>query len=287
MQHSRTESRSITRDLDFIYVGLPKAGSTWLFEALAEHPEARLLPSKTSKYFESDTPAPIGAYRKLLARLEPGGKVGEISHDACFHADTAQRLRDHFPDVRILVCLREPGAFAQSMLLWLGTHTNLYGSGPQEITSNAYIRGAMDFVGRLQPFYELFPAEQIKVLFFDDLVDDAPGFFREICTFIGISPDFEPSILRQIVNPARPPRVTVLTHAVFHMGRVVRALGLGGFVERVKRWSWLEALLYAPPSSAIDPAIREAAEKARRDARPTLEALERLIGRPVPPAWRD
>ena len=156
----------MARDLDFIYVGLPKAGSTWLFEALGEHPDARLLPSKSSKYFESDAPGPISEYRNLLARVEPGGKVGEISHDAYVRTDTAQRLRDNFPDVRILVCLREPGSFVQSMLLWLKTHTNLYGSGPEEIASNAYIRDAMDFAGRLKPFYDLFPADQVKVVFF-------------------------------------------------------------------------------------------------------------------------
>ena len=280
------QSSSSSRGLDFIYIGTPKAGSTWLFEALREHPDARLLASKSSTHFETDNPGPIGDYRKLLTRLDPGGKAGEIAHDAYIYGGTAQRLRDAFPQVKVLACLREPGDFARSMLSWLATHTNLYGSNVAEITAHPHYHAVMDYVGKLAPFYELFAREQVKVVFFDDFAADAVGFYREICAFLGLSSEFRPEVLERVVNPARPPRVAALTHSIFRAGRIERAIGLGGLVEGAKRSKLMEGVLYAQPSSEVDPAIHEAAARTRAAARPRLDELEALIGRPVPPAWR-
>ena len=41
---------------NFIYVGAPKSGSTWLFEALKEHPQVYVAPEKSTTYFEEDGP---------------------------------------------------------------------------------------------------------------------------------------------------------------------------------------------------------------------------------------
>jgi hypothetical protein len=93
-------------------------------------------------------------------------------------------------------------------------------------------------------------------------------------------------VLERVVNPARPPRVAALTHSIFRAGRIARAIGLGGLVEGAKRSKLMEGVLYAQPSSEVDPAIHEAAARTRAAARPRLDELEALIGRPVPPAWR-
>jgi hypothetical protein len=275
------------RDLDFIYVGLPKAGSTWLFEALREHPGARVLASKSSKFFESDAPGSLADYRKLLARLEPGGLAGEISHDAYMYDNTAPRLHEAFPDVRILACLREPGDFAQSVLTWWTTHTREFGNCPREMVTHSHFRAAVDQLSRLQAFYELFPRERIKVVLFDDLVANPNAFYDEICGFLGLSNEYRPACLSSVVNMARPPRYPLLTRAIYRTGDVVRNAGFGDLVERAKRSPTLDTLLYMPSASPSDPEIVREAEKIRKAARPNLDRLEDLIGRPVPPAWRE
>jgi hypothetical protein len=275
------------RDLDFIYVGTPKSGSTWLFEALREHPKAYVLPSKSSGFFETENPGPLDDYRSLLGQAPEDAKVGEIAHDAWLYPATAARLRDAFPSVRILVCLREPGDFAASMLQWWSTHTERFGSDVEQMTRDAGFRHRMDYAGCLAPFVDAFPSEQLKVMFFDELAQNPSAFLREICDFIGIDPGFKPAVLETVVNKARPPRIPALTKAVYEIGGASRRLGMGKLVEQAKRTPWIETLLYSSDAARIGPAISDAAKRERTIAQIAIPELEQLIGRVVPAAWRE
>ncbi|MCA0909396.1 sulfotransferase family protein [Qipengyuania gaetbuli] len=276
----------MTARLDFIYIGTPKAGSTWMFEALRHHPDVQLFPSKASKFFETDEPGPIADYEAQLASFEGTGKIGEISHDAYLYPHNAELLRQHFPDVKIIICLREPGDFARSLVLWLRAHTRDYGDTAQQMMDHPKLRSWMNYAEGLAPFFEAFPREQIKVLFFEDFKADPAQFYRHICTHIGVSHEWVPQSLTEVVNPARAPRFALFTETVYKVGVVTRALGLGGLVEAAKRWKLLEALLYAP-SKSVDIGQHEVARSERERAAGWLNKLEQLIDTRVPVRWRD
>jgi len=273
------------RTLDFIYVGTPKAGSTWLFEALGDHPEVRLFPSKSSKFFETPSPKPIAHYQRQIDGFPDGGRIGEISHDVYLYPGSAAFLRKHFPGVRIVVCLREPGDFARSLILWLRSHTREYGDHPRDMMAHPKLRAWMDYHAGLAQFFREFPREQILVTFFDDFRSDPRAFYRAVCRHIGIDPVYLPASLGKVVNPARAPRFPLLTRSAYHIGGVLRAVGFGPFVEAVKRSSVVERILY-DGSQDVDPAVVECATRQREQARSSLDALESLIGQPVPESWR-
>lgn len=275
------------RDLDFIYVGAPKSASTWLFEVLRKHPGAYVLPSKSSGFFETDTAGPVDLYRALLAPAPAMSRVGEIAHDAYLYPGSARRLREAFPQVRIIACLREPGDLAASILKWWATHTRRFGNAVSEMTRHPHFRRQMDYAECLRPFFAEFPAEQIKILFFDDLVNDALRFYGEVCEFIGLDCTFETAKLSTMVNGARSARIPALTKAIYALGGVGRRLGLGTYVERAKRARLLGTLLYSGQAAPAVPEIAQAALRERSLAQSRLASLEQLIGRPVPASWRE
>lgn len=278
---------SAQRDLDFIYIGQPKSGSTWLFEALRTHSEVRLLPSKSSKYFETDERHDLGPYRELLGELPDGGLVGEISHDSYMYASTAERLHEAFPKVKIIVCLREPGAFAQSVLQWWSTHTKKFGDTPDQMRQHPHFRAAMDYQGGLKRYFDRFPAEQIHVVFFDQLKSDPVGFYASICNFLGVGEEKSAEELTRVVNKARPPRFSPVTRTIYGAGDVFRKAGMGNFVEAVKRSATVQTVLYAPEKNAIDSSIVEAAAAERQALATKLDQLEALLPTNLPPAWRQ
>lgn len=274
------------RQLDFIYVGGPKSGSSWLFETMRRHPGVHLPRSKTTGFFETDTPEPIEDYLTRLERATPGHIVGEIAHDAMLFANTAPRLHAAFPNVKILVFLREPGEFAASVLKWRLTHTDDANRPIEDVASWWRLQALIDYEARLAPFYRLFPREQIKVVFFDQLDHDPVGLYHEICEFIGLDTTHAPEGLDQVVNPARPPRYPALTRFIYRFGGIGRSLGLADFVEWSKHTRVLQWLLYSPRRAGTSPELAKIAAKERNRAAPMLDALERLIGRPVPADWR-
>lgn len=285
LQTARDEKqRSVAPN--FIYVGAPKSGSTWLFEALREHPQVFVAPGKSTEYFETEAPGPLAEYLKHFERAGDALAVGEIAHDVFVVPGSAKRIRTLFPQMRILFCLREPGDFAASALRWWTTHTHRYGNTATEMAQSERFITLVDYSARLAPFYEVFPREQIKVVFFEDLRDDPAVFIRSVQEFLGVDAGFRPQLLDKVVNRSHPPRNKLLTHSAFVLGGILRRAGFGGFVERVKHMPIVEKILYDEQSSDFDSEIERIAAGVRIDSRPMLDKLEALIGTPLPDYWR-
>ena len=270
----------------FIYVGTPKSGSTWLFEAFRSHPDAYVLPSKSSGNFDGGKHLSRAEYCALYSDAGRGQVCGEIAHDAFLQEDTAARLAREFPDIRILFCLREPAEYTRSTLTWWKTHTRRFGRNLDEMVASRRFRAGIDYHARLAAFYAHFPAEQIGVLFLDQLRDDPAAFAQQAYAFVGIDPAHVPSVVAEQVNAARPPLHPALTRAVYAGGGIARAVGLGNLVERIKAASLTQAMLYRNKSEGPDEHIERLAAAERERAQPMIERLETMTALAVPDNWR-
>lgn len=270
---------------NFIYVGAPKSGSTWLFRALQEHPEVFVLPAKSSGYFEAAAPGPLAPYLAQFSEAGAARAVGEISHDVYVVPDAAERIAAAFPDMKILLCLREPGDFAVSVLKWWNTHTESFGVSVAEIERNDHFRRLTDYLPAVARFYQHFPAGQIQVSFFEDLGRDPATFLSDIHRFLDVSTTHRPSVLDTVVNKARPPRNRRLTKFIYAGGGVMRRWGMGTVVERAKTMKLLDAILYRSGEPPANPEFAAAASRVRERVAGDLPALEALIGRPLPREW--
>lgn len=271
---------------NFIYVGAPKAGSSWLFQALSEHDDIFVTPRKSTTYFESSKQGPIDDYLTHFEEAGEASAIGEIAHDTFLDPNAAQRIHEAFPNMRILCCLREPGDFARSAMQWWQTHTTRYGATPDEMLKHERLLSMLDYPARVAPFFELFPEDQLKVVFFDELRSNPENFLCDIYTFLGVNPDFRPIALDRVVNPARQARFQKLTHLAYVIGGKLRTAGLGSFVENLKQSTLIKRILYASSGQSVTPEIEEMLQEIRKDAQPKLDKLEGIIGHSVPAAWR-
>lgn len=272
---------------NFIYVGAPKAGSSWLFRALSEHPEVFVSPEKSTTHFETEAPGPLEAYLARFAGAGPARAIGEIAHDTFLNPQAARQIRETFPEMRILCCLREPGDFARSAVQWWAAHTTRYGETPSEMLSHERLQRLLDYPARLAPFFESFPPGQIKVVFFDDLQRAPEAFLQDILGFLDVAPDFRPSVLERVVNPANRARLPAMTRFAFGTGGALRRMGFGSVVERVKQHPVTDRVLYAPLDGPLGAEMQARLADIRMAAQPGLAALEDIIDRPVPAAWRQ
>jgi hypothetical protein len=272
---------------NFIYVGAPKAGSSWLFQALSDHPDVFVSPEKSTTYFETAEARPIEEY---VARFEGAGAakaVGEIAHDTFLDPDAARRIHAAFPEMKILCCLREPGDFARSAIQWWAAHTTRYGETPDAMLRHERLGRLLDYPARIAPFMEVFPRDQVKVFFFDDLKRNPEAFLEDVFDFLEVDAGFRPAVLGRLVNPASRARFQGLTHFAYATGGVLRALGFGKFVEYVKQRSITDKLLYKALASEPASETKALIQEIRKKAQPGLARLESLINEPVPPGWRQ
>jgi Sulfotransferase family len=217
---------------NFFVIGVPKAGTTALHVALAQHPQLYMSEVKEPKFFLCDGPpttrgGPGDArtsrehiwrredYEALFARAPQGALRGESTPFYLYDPDAQRRLHDAVPDARLIAILRDPIDRAHSN--W--THLWSAGLEPEDdflAACRLEQRRAEDgwapfwryldlgrYGEQLRRLYTRFPREQVLVLRYRQLRDEPAATLDRICGFLGV----EAGLVREI------PAANVTTHA--------------------------------------------------------------------------
>ena len=274
------------KEPNFLYIGMPKAGSTWLFEMLRRHPDVYVPPAKDIKYFDDNYHRGRDWYLKFFEGAEGETAIGELSHDYYAVPEAAERIKKEFPNVKLICCLREPGDFAASAFKYARMHS-LEGTDDL-LTYTEHLRknGYLQYLENLKRFFDLFPARSIKVIFYEDLKRDPAQILTELYRFLGVLEDLLPPDCGRAVNATRQPRSMALTRFAYSVAQVLRHAGLANLVGWVKQSPLTQRVLYRanPESLPVDPRV---VNDVRARWRGDLGPLEALIGKPLPTAWRQ
>jgi len=270
---------------NFLFIGPDKAGSKWLHDIFLRHPECFVPGIADPYFFDRHYDLGLPWYERLFADAPASARaLGELSHDYLFSDDAADRIRRDLPGVRLLVCLREPvdRSFSQYLsMVRAGMTRDPFDVAWRTIPA---LKGNSQYGVHLRRYFDRFPREQVKVVFYDQLVSAPRAFARAIFDFLGISfPDGLP--YDQRVNPAGKPRSVWLARAAQAGAHWARTWGLAPLVGALKR-SFVRGVLYRPYASGERPRLSEEARAVlRREFDGDLSAVERELGVDLG-AWR-
>jgi hypothetical protein len=193
---------------NFIVVGVSRAGTTMVFNALSAHPQVCGSSTKETRYFQAvrygEPLAPISSYEAYFRRYDGEPVVMECTPDYFFGgAPTAQVIKD-ICDPRVAIILREPISrlisfyrFMQGRLQvpadmtlqqYIGRCLALPESAMNLRSSNVYTGLWSGQYARFLPAWlEAFPG-RCDIYFFDDLVADPNAVLADQCIRLGIDP---------------------------------------------------------------------------------------------------
>jgi hypothetical protein len=205
--------------IDFIGIGAPKCGTTWLSAQLEAHPQIGFAPDKEVYYFADTILRRIA--RQELRCFDRGvawyheqfpavaGTItcrGEFCPAYLYSEEAAIRIAVYRPDIKLLVCLRPPAEMIYSWY-WYGRNA-VISSLPksfEEMMENPFLRDLGCFARHLGPYLARFPAKNILIVQFDAIRRDPDRVRRGVYEFLGVAADFKPQ-LEAGKNPARAPR---------------------------------------------------------------------------------
>lgn len=273
----------------FYCIGAQKAGTTWLYDCLAEHPEVFVPEHKEVNWFRGWRGRPsqyatrgLGPYERLFDGAAGRLARGDISPGllAAGCASTLERLT---PDAKILVMLRDPASRAHSHYHMLAGRAEL-GFTFDELLADPHRPdpdGILDdgfYAKHLEPFIERFG--HVEVLRFEDVGQAPEALFARVCSVIGVDPSVRPARLRTRSNAAGAYRWRAAYRARLWTAKRLAAggldplrvgikrLGVPRLVERVFRRETPNPPLTAPQRARLKEIYRE-----------DVARLESLLGR--------
>lgn len=206
-------------------IGVQKAATTWLFDALARHPEIRASRIKELDFFSARFDRGHKWYR---AQFLPGnGLPFEISPSYLVDPRAPARLAAFDPNAKVILIIRDPIARAFSHHI----HEITKGHIPRQSFETALAANPMyveqGFYARyLQNWLAHFRAGAICVLDHEAITAEPKANYVAVCDFLGIDLRFTPLTLGERRNSselARWPRARILTRKFGQLMRDNRA----------------------------------------------------------------
>jgi hypothetical protein len=209
--------------IDFIGIGAPKCGTTWLSAQLEAHPQIGFAPDKEVYYF-ADTIARriagqelhcfdrgVAWYHQQFPAVAGEIKCrGEFCPSYLYSEEAATRIAAYRPDMKLLVCLRPPVEMIYSWY-WYGRNA-VVTSLPKsfaEMMENPFLRDLGCFARHLKPYLDRFSPQNILVVQFGAIQSDPDRVRQGVYEFLGVAADFKPQV-EGGKNEARAPRFPIL-----------------------------------------------------------------------------
>jgi hypothetical protein len=269
---------------DFIAVGPPRTGTTWLDRTLRDHVG---LPSiKETQFFAYNYNLGFDWYRSYFRDCDPNLPAGEIAPTYFDHPQARTRIAAVIPRCRIICSLRDPVERAYSH--YKAWHRAGLLNGPfEDVVQNSWAAVAANYASNLREWQNLLGAENVLVLLYDNLRADPQAYLDAVCEFVGIA-HIDLSAIPGAADPVnlsdQGARSMMLARTMLKLRdelirrryrRLARLVEAGSPLWKL---SFTGGKAYPPLDAGFD-------ARLRRQLTPEIEDLESLLGRDLA-AWK-
>lgn len=277
--------------VNFIGVGAQKCASSWVYDVLADHPQAAVPDIKELDFFSYHYERGMRWYEAQFGAAALRARaVGEISPSYLHEAGVVERAKAYNPRLRILVSLRDPVERA------LSQHRHLARLGllpaeelqfePALQTNPTYVEQGC-YHRHLKRWIDAFGSERVHVILMEDIESSPIDVVRALYAFLDIDKGHTPAALHQKSNPSYLVRSRVADRTVRLVRNTLTQAGLRRAWQRLGDTGLRHAYrkLNRQPSHAVLPPPRpETLVALRQRFAPEVERLSVLINRDLS-AW--
>lgn len=267
---------------DFLIIGTQRGGTTWLHMSLWEHPDIGMAQGdriKEINYFDSDENWNKGVewYKAHFDKFENVKAVGESTTEYMYDINAPRRMSEVLPGARLIMILRDPIDRAYSAYwLFRDRFQGINFLDAAEMDNKEMLRRGL-YAEQIKRLKEYYSADQMLILFYDDLKKDNRKYVKRVFEFIGVDSNYEPSVLNASYNAVIYPHLQdrLNRYGLKWIVDCVKKTGVGALIRKINRFK--KGGSY--PEMDIDErkALQEFYKKPD-------EELEELLGVKIP--WR-
>ena len=185
----------------FVGIGAQRAGTSWLYNCLIEHPEI-FMPQKEVHYFDKLYKThDIDWYTNLFSDADIKQISGEITPDYLYHQDTIKEIHHNFPNTKLIIILRNPIERSYSAFNLFKSHGRFKNMTFEEaLKAEPFLLEQSLYCKQLENVYRYFNKEQVLIKFYEHISGAPLEFYQSVCDFLRIDKHFIPGSLKIIKN---------------------------------------------------------------------------------------
>jgi len=226
LNHVHTSAKKGKVDPNFINIGAPRSGSTWVAKNLRAHPEIFMPTTKELHFFDKEYFKGIEYYQHYFRKADSARHkaIGEATPAYFWRDYVSRRIKEHYPNIKLIAIIRDPidRAYSHYWKLIGRNEKILRGMNFSEALKLEKIMRKMScddddafayvlapglieagkYYDHLAPYYDQFPKNNILVLIYEELKQDPYGGFQTLYRFLGVDEEFESPWASVQVNAA-------------------------------------------------------------------------------------
>ncbi len=273
--------------IDFIGIGAAKSATTWLYECLKEHPEICLSKIKDVSFFsqKENYEQGIGWYESYFSHCRKNQVKGEFTTSYLNNVDASKLIKQTFPNVKIIACLRNPIEKSYSSFyhrLFDSKHCfKSFDEALREEPENFTRPGF--YYQSLKRYFDIFDKENILILIYEDINKNPINFIKNIYQFLEVAPSFVSPKAKSKINPTKI-KISSL-NKILHQ-KIIKRIKKTNFGKKLSQSAKVRNIFYKlveAPLSRVKSPLPEMSSRVRQYLQKAYEKdvknLEKLIGR--------
>ena len=188
-----------------LIIGAMKSGTSTLFDYLSQHPEICSCQKKEPDFFRS-----YRNWSKGFDWYQSLWKWNPNLHKVALEASVRYTIRDEWPKTveriyqtkakfKFIYILRNPVERIESHFNFLQNIPGQRYRSFSEVMPN--LIAVSKYGMQLDKYYKKFPAEDILILYFDDLKSQPKEMLKKVCKFLNVDASYEFHGLGKVSNP--------------------------------------------------------------------------------------
>lgn len=195
--------------IDFVGVAEEKSATSWIYRCLEDHPEIYVPRQKEINFFSEKYDLGLDWYKSFFEECPQGIIKGEYTAIYSLDPRVAQRIKKHFPDSKIICCLRNP------IDKEISNYHYLLSRGKINCNIDTYFKSLdlekLLYYKNMSQFINIFPRENLLILIYDDIKKDQVKFIQRIYQFLGVKNfNYIPKIIDRRINQTYSNRFRII-----------------------------------------------------------------------------
>jgi len=191
---------------NFIVIGSPRCGTTWLYRCLKEHPDVFLPEIKELDFFNNNYNKGKGWYLDIFKYAGNKKAIGDVSPEYILSLEAPERIKQHFPEIKLILIMRNPVERAYSEFKLRKRHgmeTRDFDVALDEDLS--YVSKGL-YYKHLCRYLKYFPLNRICCIKYDNICSNPGSVMQKLFQFLDVNNEFIPNFLhRRTTNASMPP----------------------------------------------------------------------------------